>query len=110
MISKLCAAGSDIGGTCAAGSDMYVIFRQEGRCDGHDMYRIMHMSHNIIYISREYQTISGSTGMEDDMYRNERLSPRAGSELIWRDHVLKCKVCAAVLCSRYGSANSLDKI
>ena len=71
-ISKLCAAGSDIGGTCAAGSDMYVIFRQEGRCDGHDMYRIMHISHNSRYISREYQTISGSTGMEDDMYRNAR--------------------------------------
>ena len=73
-ISKLCAAGSDIGGTCAAGSDMCVIFRQEGRCDGHDMYRIMHISHNIIYISRAYQTISASTGMEDDMYRNARRS------------------------------------
>ena len=74
-ISKLCAAGSDIGGTCAAGSDMCVIYRQEGRCDGHDMYRIMHISYNIIYISRAYQTISASTGMEDDMYRNARPSP-----------------------------------
>ena len=39
-----------------------------------------------------------------------RRRTRAGSELIWRDHVLKCKMSAAVLCSRYGSANSHGKI